>query len=437
MRRVPTISRPWGAAARLRSLQRTTEHFDVVVIGAGAAGLAAAATLAGSGRSVLVLEARDRVGGRCWTRRMPGLDVPVELGAEFMHGEAKPTHALLRQASLRAIESNRTQRRFDGRRLRHVNSFAEAQRAVQGVALDKDVSFERFLASRRLPEKTKAFARMMVEGFDAADPARVSAQSIIEEWGDGGELGMTQPRPEGGYGPLMEGLARRIVARGGRLQLHSIVRELRWKRGSVVIGGQFLDAPFSARARHAIITLPLGVLQSDAVRFFPSLQKQDALSLLASGPVVRVAMRFHQAVWEKRAPGVAFFHSVGAPFPSFWTPLPMRAPLMTAWAGGPKAARLAGRPTRKLIDDALRTVHSVFPEASLADALVQDWHRDPYSRGGYSYALVGGNGAREQLAQPVRETLFFAGEATDSIEAGTVSGALRSGQRAAREVLKS
>jgi len=406
------------------------------VIGAGAAGLAAAAALLGCGRSVLVLEARDRVGGRCWTRRMAGLEIPVELGAEFMHGEAKPTHALLRQAGLRAIDSNRTQRRFDGRRLRLVNSFAEARRAVQGAALDEDISFERFLASRRLPEKTKAFARMMVEGFDAADPARVSAHSIIEEWSDGGELGMTQPRPEGGYGPLMEGLARRIVVRGGRLQLHSVVRELRWKPGSVTIRGRFLAEPFSLRARQAIVTLPLGVLQSDAVRFLPTLQKQDALSMLASGPVVRVAMRFHKAVWEQRAPGVAFFHSQGAPFPSFWTPLPMRAPLLTAWAGGPKAARLAGRSPRKLIDEALRTVHSVFPEASLADALVQDWHRDPYSRGGYSYALVGGDGAREQLAVPIRNTLFFAGEATDAVEAGTVSGALRSGRRAARELLK-
>jgi monoamine oxidase len=410
---------------------------EVVVIGAGAAGLAAAAELARGGRSVLVLEARSRIGGRCWTRRMAAIDVPVELGAEFLHGEAKITHTLLRQAGIAAVNASRLRRQFESGRLRPVDAFAEARRAVQGAHLEKDVSFNRFLATRDLPAKTKTYARMMVEGFDAADPARVSARSIIEEWSAGGELGKAQPRPQGGYGALMDWLGRRVVARGGRLQLESVVRELRWKRGAVRVKGTFLGKPFALRARQAIITLPLGVLQSGAVHFSPSLtRKREALSRLASGPVVRVAMRFHKAVWEKRAPGVAFFNRPGAAFPTFWTPLPMRAPLLTAWAGGPKAARLSGLSSRKLVDEALGCVRAIFPEARLADALVQDWRQDPFSRGGYSYVLVGGEGARDQLAEPLNGTLFFAGEATDTEEAGTVAGALRSGTRAAREVLK-
>jgi monoamine oxidase len=80
------------------------------VIGAGAAGLAAARELTRAGRSVLVLEARERIGGRCWTRHMPGLEIPVELGAEFIHGEAKVTHALLKKAGLAAVDSIREQR---------------------------------------------------------------------------------------------------------------------------------------------------------------------------------------------------------------------------------------------------------------------------------------------------------------------------------------
>jgi monoamine oxidase len=153
--------------------------------------------------------------------------------------------------------------------------------------------------------------------------------------------------------------------------------------------------------------------------------------------VIRVAMRFHRPFWEKRAPQVAFFHNPAAPFPTFWTPLPMRAPLMTAWAGGPKAARLTGSSRKILLDAALASVQAVFPSAKreLAAAYVQDWHADPWSRGGYSYVLVGGSGAREALAAPLDDTVFFAGEATDSEEAGTVAGALRSGIRAAREAL--
>ena len=403
------------------------------MIGAGAAGLAAADTLVRKGHQVLLLEARDRVGGRCWTRRMPGLDVPVELGAEFLHGEARVTHALLKRAGLGAVESVREQRFLDRGRLRRINAFAEARRAAElADRLDRDVSFAALLARLRLPATTKDFARMMVEGFDAADPRRVSARAIAEEW-SGGELGASQPRPRGGYGALLGWLANAAVARGCELRLGAVVGEVRWKRGAVSVTGRFLGQPFTAKAKRAIVTLPLGVLQSGPLRF-P--QKRAALRKLASGPVVRVAMRFHRAFWEERAPGVAFFHSPAAAFPTCWTPLPMRAPLLTAWAGGPKAARLTGSSSRKLLDAALGSVESVFGarvRALLGDAYAKDWMQDPFSRGAYSYVLVGGAGAREALAAPLDDTVLFAGEATESEEPGTVAGALRSGVRAARE----
>jgi monoamine oxidase len=390
------------------------------------------------GRSVLILEARDRVGGRCWTRSMPGLDIPVELGAEFIHGEAASTHALLAEAGIATVDSTREQRYLVRGRLRRMNAFVEAQRAVRRAPpLERDVSFDQLLARTRVSRKTKTFARMMVQGFDAADPARVSARSILEEWGEGGSLGASQPRPQGGYGALFDWLAHSVVAQGARLRLDSPVTTLEWKRGNVVVKGH----SFAFRASRAVVTLPLGVLQSGAVRFSPSLRmKAAARGKLASGPVIRVAMRFHTPFWEARAPEVAFFHVPEGPFPTFWTPLPMRAPLLTAWAGGPKAARLTGSSRDALLAAALRSVGMVFrhgrAEEELAAALVQDWHADPCSRGGYSYVRVGGQGARERLAEPIEDTLFFAGEATDIDEAGTVAGALRSGERAAREVLK-
>ena len=398
---------------------------DVIVVGAGAAGLAAADALARAGRSVLVLEARGRIGGRCWTRRMPGLPVPVELGAEFIHGQAKSTLELLTRAGVPGVDSTRTQRFLEHGRLREANAFVEAQKAVQHTALLKkrDLSFADFLAARKLNPKTKKLATMMVQGFDAADPARVSAREIAEEWGSGA-LGSSQMRPQGGYGPLLEFFLKSKI----KIELGRPVREIRWRPGEVDIGG--------IRARHAIVTLPLGVLQSGSVRFSPEIDKQAALHKLASGPVIRVALRFREAFWEERCPGVAFFQSPEAPFPTFWTPLPMHAPLLTAWAGGPKAERLSGLPEKQLVRHALASVRSVLGRVPKVEGvLVQDWQADPYSLGAYSYVLVGGQGAREQLRRPLLKTLFFAGEATDTDEAGTVAGALRSGARAAQEVL--
>ena len=409
---------------------------EVVVIGAGAAGLAAADRLSRAGRDVLVLEARERVGGRCFTRRMAGLDIPVELGAEFIHGAARTTHRLLRAAGVRAVESGREQRTLEGARLRRADGFAEAQRAVRGASLPHDVSFRDFLRGRNVSEKTKALATLMVQGFDAADPAKVSARSIIDEWGEGGELGDSQPRPEGGYGPLFDWLARSLVARGVPVHLQRIVERVEWRRGSVLLRGRFLGEPFAMRARRAVVTLPLGILQEKNM-FFPAISaKNEALKKLASGPVIRVAMRFDRQFWASRAPGVSFFHNPKAPFPTFWTPLPMRAPLLTAWAGGPKAGRLTGASQRRLIGRALASVRSVFRDApEPAQAYVQDWAQDPFARLGYSYVLVGGEKARARLAQPVEQTLFFAGEATEAEEPGTVAGALKSGERAAAEIL--
>jgi monoamine oxidase len=402
----------------------------VIVVGAGAAGLAAAAELSRAGRRVLVLEARERIGGRCLTLRHPAVDAPIELGAEFIHGRPAATLALLRRFRIKAVESTRTQRVLWNGLLRPANAFQAARNAMQGFERVDDVSFETYLKGRTLPALSRVLATMMVQGFDAADPRLASAREIAEEWGTEA-MGESQARPEGGYGPLLANLARS----GARLKLQSVVREVAWSRGRVEVKGDFLGAPFVARAKRAIVTLPLGVLQSRSVRFSPSLKEKEAsLSRLASGPVIRVAMVFAERFWP---PDVAFFHCPGAPFPTFWTPLPMRAPLLTAWAGGPNAARLTGRTREQLVRTALGSVQTVLRrKADLAAAYVHDWQADPLARGGYSYVKVNGSGARAALAEPVADTLFFAGEATDTQgESGTVGGALRSGRRAARELL--
>jgi monoamine oxidase len=188
---------------------------------------------------------------------------------------------------------------------------------------------------------------------------------------------------------------------------------------------------FRVVSPQAVITLPLGVLQSRAVRFSPGLDKEEAMEKLVSGPVIKAALRFPTAFWQRRAPGVAFFHSPGAPFPTFWTPLPARVPLLIGWSGGPKATQ----PSWPAIRSSLLSVFGRIEEPD--EVVIQDWAKDPFARGAYSYVLVDGAGAREALAAPLAATLFFAGEATSADDSGTVAGALASGQRAARELLNS
>lgn len=431
---------------------------DVVILGAGAAGLACAAEVVRrSARSVLVLEARDRIGGRCDTRFHAGLPAPMELGAEFIHGVSRPILSLLKQCGGAAEEARKTRwTAGDGGLVERVNPLPEVRRAMRKFAgtLQRDVSFDAFLTgrlSRVLSPAAVAYARSAVQGYDAADPARISAREVVEEWtGSGGADGRLV-RPRGGYHTLMQFLADQLVEPRARVQLATQVKTVTWRRGHVEIGGLLHGRPYHAYARQVVVTLPVGVLKqpphaAGAVQFLPALaQKRAALTKIDAGAVVKVALRFRGAFWETLASGryrdAAFLRSANTPFATFWTALPLRAPLLIAWSGGPPAARLAAHSPAQIAALAIASLEAMFGERvpvreHFLGSTSHDWLHDPYCLGAYSSLTAGGRGARETLAKPQRGTLFFAGEATDLCgEAATVGGALRSGQRAARELI--
>ena len=437
----------------------TAHRYHTLIVGAGAAGLAAAAELAASRQSVLVLEARDRVGGRIWTRPEPGLPVPVELGAEFIHGEPDVTFELMYRFGVAAIDTHGphwTCRR--GRLSLRGDVFSEVHAALRRNRRRlraRDLSFQEFverIGVAELRRDARALALALVEGFDAADPAEVSARSIVEEWVGGEALDSPQFRPLGGYGALLAPLAASLEHGRAAVQMNSVVRSVRWREGAVEVEGVQLGESFRAQAKRAIVTLPVGVLQipagaPGAVAFDPPLvAKEKALRQLGSGPVLKAVLRFSKAFWEDASDGAcrdaAFFHAPDAAFPTFWTALPVRVPLLVAWAGGPRAARLAGASRDEVLKVALESVRSVFGprharKARLESAALHDWQKDHFARGAYSYVLARGGGARRALARPLRNTLFFAGEAVDvGGESGTVAGALQSGRAAARAVIR-
>ena len=429
--------------------------WDVAVIGAGAAGLAAAADLCAAGRSVVVLEARDRIGGRIYTHSDPGTPIPIELGPEFIHGDSPEISALIRKGGGYSLISSDDHWTYqNGELSQREDFFDEARKLMKQVKRYKqDLSVAEFLQrseGKHATAEVCARIRLMVQGFDAADPARASIRAIAKEW-TGDSIGTApQSRPMGGYATLLKALVDALDRERAQLKLQTIVRTVSWEEGAVRIDVDSMHGPAELSARCAIVTLPISILQlppddPGSVRFDPVLKSKLApLSRLALGPVIKAVLRFRTPFWDHLDKGryreATFFHSPGQAFPTFWTTLPQRTSLLTAWTGGPNAERFANADTNTIVAEALKSLKALFGERvdaadELEAAFVHHWQRDPYARGAYSYELVGAGNARSQLAKPLANTLFFAGEATDVEESTTVTGALRSGSRAAKEAM--
>ena len=426
---------------------------DVIVIGAGAAGLAAAGSLAARSLRVIVLEARDRTGGRVLSEPSARA-VATELGAEFIHGPAAETTALLDDAGIAVVDTDgESWTREQGGELRrrddNLVSAAGIFERVRGFAADESVDcFLRRFKDDEAIRETVEVARAFVEGFEAADPAIASARAIADEWRSG--VDFATARPLGGYRPMFERLRDTAAGAGVQMHLSTAAQTISWRRGAVAVDAKN-DRGESRpiRARAAIVTLPVGVLRHGAdeakVVFEPDLPatKRSALRSLEMGHAVKVALWFRTAFWEEIRDGryrdAGFFRDVGQPFMAYWTQLPIRSELVVAWAGGPKANAMGGASKAELIERALNGFGGLLGETDLArkefeGGVMHDWSNDPFARGAYSYVAVGGGTARAVLGEPVEETLFFAGEATSTNgQGGTVNGALETGNRAARE----
>jgi monoamine oxidase len=428
---------------------------DVVVIGAGAAGLAAARELAEKGLNVVVLEARERIGGRVFTWHEPENGLPIELGAEFIHGSAEEVNELLDGAGLASIDVAGQRYAASSKELRRLDDFWEQlDRVMRRLPRPpaRDRSFREFLAGRpggRALARERRLALQWVEGFHAADPRVISAHALAEGGSPGDDVEERRlGRVIGGYTRVIEFLAAPLA---GRIRLGEVVTLVRWEPGRVAIdvrspaGGPRV----AVEARAVIVAVPLGVLKASpddtgAIEFRPALtEKQKALEGLAVGSVMRVVLRVRERVWAPDYETLTFLHSSDGDFPTWWTAYPTRAPLVVGWRGGPGARALAQLSVDELesraVSSLARQLHiSRQRLRSLVDGFwMHDWEHDPFARGAYSYTAVGGSDASKALARPLRRTLFFAGEATDTEGAtGTVDGAIASGRRAAAQVMR-
>ncbi len=435
------------------------ENCDVLIVGAGVAGLAAGRALAEAGKHAVIVEARERIGGRILTAHASGPNgappVAMELGAEFVHGLPASTWRLLHEAELATYELEGAQWCFDDGLLHpcgeeHGNSsevLQQMSRWLAGQPAGTDATFAEYLSLAGITGSTAERAGDYVEGFNAADRRIVGVAALARQ--QQAENLIQADRIfhiRDGYSALVEFLAERFLQAGGSIHMQHPVRHIRWAAGEVTASGLAVGGDeFKLRAKQAVITLPLGVLQSGLVEFAP-MPPQMALQIgkMAMGCALRITLLFDTRFWETDTRReLSFLFARHGTLPTWWTSLADAAPLITAWVGGPKAIALTETIGREALrDEALRELAQMFglSVAHLQRRLVawhtHDWRADPYSQGAYSYAPSGALLASPRMAEPVTRTLYFAGEHTDTEgHWGTVHAALNSGLRAADQVL--
>jgi monoamine oxidase len=426
---------------------------DVLIIGAGMAGLAAARSLARSGLRVLVLEAQHHIGGRVLTRRVG--DEVIELGAEFVHGRPPELWSLIEEAGL-------TVREREGARLNfHHGSLSvdSDETGIGGDGMDdafqpledlreldgSDLSFAEYLDRRPLPPEQRGPLISYIEGFNAADHRQISAASLgVQQRAEDAIEGSRLYHLVGGYDQLAQYLSVRIAAHGGNIRLGESAREIRWRSGRVNV----LTGKGSFTAPQVIVAVPLGILQSERILISPRPDATlAAAAALRMGNVCRFTLLFRERFWAGLAPQPAlnklsFLFAFDQMPPVWWTPYPESGNSITGWIGGPRSSALAALEPRALGRLACASLAQIFGidtrdvQQQLLGCYTHNWQNNPLILGAYSYVAVGGMDASRRMTEPLADTLYFAGEHTDVTgHWGTVHAAVRSGLRAARQIL--
>lgn len=449
--------------ARSSIIISVASETSVLIIGAGAAGLAAARDLSAAGVKVTVIEARGRVGGRIYTHHNSTV-VPVEFGAEFVHGQHPQLLQLIETSGADLCDVTNRHWYFEKGALSDYNDFWNKLNAVMDLMNpdEPDRSFHDFIDS--LPNdkatlKAKDVATRYVQGFHAGSVDRIGVHGLIKANEAEDEINGDQAfRVLGGYDAVANTLFEQAQTHGALINLNTIVKELRWSRNQVEVVCIADKRLQRFGGSHAVITLPLGVLQAKlnqrgAVRFVPELPESTraAIDLMTIGQAVRVILQFRKRFWETlELPGtqhrenlaqLGFLHYPEAPIPTWWTLLPVRATTLVGWVGGPRAEKFVGAGGDHAVAQALSSLSQIFGVSEndlqklLRASYFHDWGADPFSRGAYAYLPVNGLEAQSVLAHALDDTIYFAGEATSVGHIGTVHGAVASGHRAAKEIL--
>jgi monoamine oxidase len=426
-------------------MNRRLERESVIIIGGGAAGLNAARTLLENNFKVVLLEAGEKLGGRVATLRGGGFSYPVECGVEFVHGRLPATLSILKEGNIAFHPVKGKMFSVKSGKLKHQQDFSENWDLVMEKmnAVREDMSMQEFLDRFFFGpgnESTRASVRRFAEGFDLADISIASVLSLREEWMSEED---EQYRIPGGYDQVIDHLEKINLAAGLEIFTSQVVSKVEWQKDRVTV---FTEKQQTFHADKLLVTVSLGVLQAKnrekgSIEFSPKLHTLEPLfPLIGFGNVVRMVIEFKENFWEKFHPGLGFLLSEEI-IPTWWTQLPAHIPLLTGWAGGPQALPLENFNETQLMDAAMRSLSHIFdlPETWLRENVVasvfNNWKLSAFTRGAYSYDLVGSQAARHAINPGVEGTIYFAGEAFYNGPApGTLEAALVSGREMAERI---
>lgn len=429
----------------------------VLIVGSGVAGLTAARDLAAAGVAVQIIEGRDRIGGRLWTSAA-WPDVPIDLGASWIHGlTGNPITALAKQAGAQLVTTSYDSAvAFDaaGRELGRAGEAAVARTSkkvfaalakAQDAAKDQSVrsAIHRGLGWSGLSTQQRRLVDFVSIGSIEAEYAG-SVDELSTYWFDSVK---TYPGPDAilpaGYSAISE-----LLAAGLPIATGQVVTDIAWDAAGVRVtttGGQFTGAK-------VLVTVPLGVLQSGAIRFAPGLPSRTrrAIKALGSGVLNKVFLRFDRVFWDADVDWIEFIPDGqggrrggggGEPWAE-WVSFarPTGKPILLAFAAADLGRKVDAWTDQQVVASAMKVARAMYG-ADVPDPIawqITRWGADPLAGGSYSFNALGSDPRmRDTLATPIKDRLYFAGEATQRKWFGTVHGAYLSGQRAAREIINS
>jgi monoamine oxidase len=450
MRATESVVPTSGADTRTDGVR--VDRFDTIVVGAGVAGLTVARLLRRAGQRVVVLEARDRVGGRVWTVRADG--VSTDLGASWIHGiDNSPVAAAARAFAMPMTELTVGGYQADSRPIAYygpdgsrlseaatrqfVDDIRTVDRALPGAieASRPDASYsdaaEQVLRSldwdAARVERVREFMRHRSEEQYGAWAGDLAAHGLDDDAIEGDEVVFA-----GGYDRLAERLAAGVDVR-----LQHVVSHVRWAEGGVSVSG----GHGTLTADAAVVTVPVGVLRGDDLVIEPALPAPvaGALSRLEMNAFEKVFLRFPTRFWDDDVYAIRQQGPCGRWWHSWYDLTSLHgAPTLLTFAAGPAARAIRDWDDAQVTESVLAQLRRLYGDRVVAptDVHVTHWQDDPYVRGSYAYMTLGSTTSdHDDLATPIGGVLHLAGEATWTDDPATVTAALCSGHRAAQNVL--